>query len=265
MKELANVVTKMNWQPKDAALIRGMGRTFLFCRVRDSNVAAGGHATGSRRWVWPSMALLSLLLPSFAVGQDSSSKTQESGKQLVARNENGSEENGSKDVLSAAREDPKYAIGPQDVLSISVWKEPEITQTVVVRPDGRISLPLVSDVQAAGLTPVQLAASVTVELRKYLTDPQVTVVVTQINSQRIYVLGEVNKAGGYPLFPGMTLLQGLSSAGGFTQFADVKRIYLLRTENGRQVKHPFNYKDVVHGRAPEQNIALKTGDTIIVP
>jgi len=178
----------------------------------------------------------------------------------MARNENG-----GKDVQNAVAIDPKYAIGPQDVLSISVWKEPDITQTVVVRPDGRISLPLVSDVQAAGLTPMQLAASVTAELRKYLADPRVTVVVTQINSQRIYVLGEVNKAGTYALFPGMTLLQALSSAGGFNQFADVKKIYLLRTENGQQVKFLFNYKEVVHGRAPEQNIALKTGDTIIVP
>jgi polysaccharide export outer membrane protein len=112
---------------------------------------------------------------------------------------------------------------------------------------------------------MQLAASVTAELRRYLADPRVTVVVTQINSQRIYVLGEVNKAGTYALFPGMTLLQALSSAGGFNQFADVKKIYLLRTENGQQVKFLFNYKEVVHGRAPEQNIALKTGDTIIVP
>lgn len=239
MTTIANVLAKMKWQAqaKDTALVRRSSHLFQFC-----------------------MVLLPLLTPRIAPAQESSSRTQKSGQQLMARNENG-----GKDVQNAVPIDPKYAIGPQDVLSISVWKEPDITQTVVVRPDGRISLPLVSDVQAAGLTPMQLAASVTAELRKYLADPRVTVVVTQINSQRIYVLGEVNKAGTYALFPGMTLLQALSSAGGFNQFADVKKIYLLRTENGQQVKFLFNYKEVVHGRAPEQNIALKTGDTIIVP
>jgi polysaccharide export outer membrane protein len=208
------------------------------------------------------MVVLSLLVPSFAPAQESSSNKQKSGQQLQLMARNG---NGGKDVQNVMPDDSKYAIGPQDILSISVWKEPDITQTVVVRPDGRISLPLVNDVQAAGLTPTQLAAAVTAGLRKYLTDPQVTVVVTQINSQRIYVLGEVNKAGAYALFPGTTFLQALSSAGGFTQFADVKKIYLLRTENDRQVKFHFNYKEVVRGHAPQQNIALKTGDTIIVP
>jgi polysaccharide export outer membrane protein len=233
---------------------------FQFCNLCHSNVAEGGHAIGGRRWVGLSMVLLQLLVPRIAPAQESFSATRKSGQQLMVRNGNG-----SKDVQNVVPVDPKYAIGPQDILGISVWKEPDLTQTVVVRPDGRISLPLVNDVQAAGLTPMQLAASVTAELRKYLADPRVTVVVTQINSQRIYVLGEVNKAGTYALFPGMTLLQALSSAGGFTQFADVKKIYLLRTENGGQVKFLFNYKEVVHGRAPEQNIALKTGDTIIVP
>jgi polysaccharide biosynthesis/export protein len=233
---------------------------FQFCKVCHSNVAASRHSIGGRKWVNLSMVLLLLLLPRIAPAQENFNKTQKSGQQLVVRNENG-----NKDVQDAVSVDPKYSIGPQDVLSISVWKESDLTQTVVVRPDGRISLPLVNDVQAAGLTPMQLAGSVTAELRKYLSDPRVTVVVTQINSQRIYVLGEVNKAGAYALFPGMSFLQALSSAGGFTQFADVKKIYLLRTENGGQAKFLFNYKEVVHGRAPEQNIALRTGDTIIVP
>ncbi len=233
---------------------------FQFCKICHSKVAGSGHSIGGRRWVSLSMALLPLLVPRIAPAQESSNKTQRSGQQLMARNENV-----SKDAQNAVPVDPKYAIGAQDVLSISVWKESDLTETVVVRPDGRISLPLVNDVQAAGLTPMQLAGSVTAELRKYLSDPRVTVVVTQINSQRIYVLGEVNKAGAYALFPGMTLLQALSSAGGFTQFADVKKIYLLRTETGGQAKFLFNYKEVVHGRAPEQNIALRTGDTIIVP
>ena len=164
-----------------------------------------------------------------------------------------------------ATTDSKYAIGPQDVIDIAVWKEPELTRTVPVRPDGKISLPLLNDVQAAGLTPAQLAEQITESLKKYVTDPQVTVIVTQINSQRIYILGEVNRAGAYPLLPNMNVLQGLSSAGGFTQFANLKKIYVLRTENGKQTKYPFNYKEVTNGKSADQNIILKAGDTIMVP
>jgi polysaccharide biosynthesis/export protein len=165
----------------------------------------------------------------------------------------------------AATADPNYVIGGQDVLDISVWKEAELTRTVPVRPDGKISLPLLNDVQAAGLTPTQLAAQITESLKKFVTNPQVTVIITQINSQRIYILGEVTRAGAYPLLPDMTVLQGLSSAGGFTQFANLKKIYMFRTENGKQVKYPFNYKDVISGKASDENVVLKAGDTIVVP
>jgi len=164
-----------------------------------------------------------------------------------------------------ATDDPNYVIGAQDVLDISVWKEPEVSRTVPVRPDGKISLPLLNDVQAAGLTPAQLAAQITEGLKKFVTNPQVTVIVTTINSQRVYILGEVARAGAYPLLPGMTLLQALSSAGGFTQYANVKKIYLLRQENGKQERHPFNYKDVIAGKNADQNLVLKAGDTIVVP
>ncbi|MGD0544218.1 MAG: polysaccharide biosynthesis/export family protein [Candidatus Acidiferrales bacterium] len=161
--------------------------------------------------------------------------------------------------------DPNYVIGPQDVIDVNVWKEPDISRTVPVRPDGKISLPLLNDVQAAGITPAQLGNQITASLKKYVTNPQVTVIVTAINSQRIYVLGEVTRPGAFPLLPGTTVLRGLSSAGGFTQFAKMKGIYVLRLENGKQVKYPFNYKDVVGGKHPEQDILLKAGDTIVVP
>ena len=207
-----------------------------------------------------SMALLLLLPPFAARAQQSSGKTQANNKVLVARNGNG-----TKDDRSSPTDDPNYVIGPQDVLDVSVWKEPDLTRTVPVRPDGKISLPLLNDVQAGGLTPTQLATQITERLKKYVTDPQVTVIVTAINSQRIYVLGEVSRAGAYVLLPGMTVLQALSSAGGFTQFANVKKIYLLREENGRQVKYSFNYKEFINGKNPKQNIAVKTGDTIVVP
>ena len=162
-------------------------------------------------------------------------------------------------------EDPNYVIGAQDVLDISVWKEPEITRTVPVRPDGRISLPLLNDVQAAGLTPSQLASQIREDLKKFVNNPQVTVIVSQINSQRVYILGEVTRAGAYPLLPGMTVLQALSSAGSFTQFAKTKKIYVLRDGNGKQEKYPFNYKEVIGGKRTDENIVLKAGDTIVVP
>jgi polysaccharide export outer membrane protein len=168
-------------------------------------------------------------------------------------------------VPKPATDDPNYVIGAQDVLDISVWKEPEVSRTVPVRPDGKISLPLLNDVQAAGLTPAQLAAQLTESLKKFVANPQVTVIVTIINSQRVYIMGEVLRAGAYPLLPGMTVLQALSSGGGFTPYANLKKIYLLRQENGKQVKHPFNYKEVIGGKNPDQNIMLKAGDTIVVP
>lgn len=167
--------------------------------------------------------------------------------------------------LKAATDDPAYVIGAEDQLNISVWKEPDITRTVPVRPDGKISLPLINDVEAAGLTPMQLAMSISEKLKKYIADPQVTVIVTGINSRRYYIVGEMNRAGAFPLLPNMTVLQALSSAGGFTQFANLKAIYVLRIENGKSSKFPFNYKDVIKGIRPEQNITLKPGDTIVVP
>jgi polysaccharide export outer membrane protein len=134
-----------------------------------------------------------------------------------------------------------------------------------VRPDGMISIPLLGDVKADGLTPVQLAALLTERLRKFVNEPQVTIIVNTINSRLIHLVGEVNRAGTFPMLPNMTLLMALSGAGGFTQFANTKKIYLLRTENGVQKKYNFNYKEVIKGNRPEENILLKPGDTIVVP
>jgi polysaccharide biosynthesis/export protein len=157
-----------------------------------------------------------------------------------------------------------YVIGREDSLHVAVWKEPELTATLPVRPDGMISLPLLNDVQAAGLTPMQLAASITEKLKKYVSDPRVTVVITAMNSQRVYVMGEVNHTGPMPLTPNMTVLQVLAAAG-FTQFANTKGIYVLRMDNGKQQKMPFNYKQVIKGESLSENIVLKPGDTIVVP
>jgi len=166
-------------------------------------------------------------------------------------------------AVTSASTDQEYRIGPQDMLQIDVWKEPEITRTVPVRPDGKISLPLLHDVQAAGLTAMQLATNIRDGLAKYLTNPQVTVTVTQINSRRVFVTGEVVKSGAIPLLPGMTVLQALASSGGFTQFAKEKGIYILRSENGKQVKLPYNYKDVLKGT--KEDVPLQAGDVIVVP
>lgn len=157
-----------------------------------------------------------------------------------------------------------YVIGADDQLKISVWKEPDLTETLPVRPDGKISMPLLGDLMAAGMTPTELGDSIRDKLKKYIADPRVTVVVTAMNSRRIFVSGEVLHTGPMPLLPHMTMLQALSQAG-FTQFANVKGIYLLRMENGKQQKLPFNYKDVIKGNHPEQNIVLRPGDTVVVP
>ena len=167
--------------------------------------------------------------------------------------------------VTPATTDPAYVIGPEDVIDINVWKEPDMTRIVPVRPDGKISLPLINDVQAAGSTPQQLAADVTKKLRKFITEPQVTVIVTAINSQRVFVVGEVLRAGAFPLIPGMTVLQALASAGGFTTFADVKKIHVMRLVNGKHVEMPFNYREVLKGDNPDQNIKLEPGDTVVVP
>ncbi len=162
-------------------------------------------------------------------------------------------------------ESPDYSIAPDDVLIIDVWKEPEISRTVPVRRDGKISLPLLNDVQAAGLTPTQLSSEIVEKLRATVIHPQVTVIVAQMSSQRIYILGQVNRGGAYPLVPDMTAVQALSIAGGLTPFAKRKKIYVMRTENGQTKMLPINYKEVVSGRQAQQNILLKPGDTIVVP
>jgi polysaccharide biosynthesis/export protein len=158
----------------------------------------------------------------------------------------------------------EYVIGPEDVLHIAVWKESDLTATLPVRPDGKISLPLLNDVQASGLTPLQLASSLTEKLKKYIADPRVTVVVTTINSKKIYLVGEVLHSGAAALSPNMTVLQALSSAG-LNQFAKTNKIYVLRTENGRQQKLPVNYRKLVKGERIEENYLLRPGDTIVVP
>lgn len=157
-----------------------------------------------------------------------------------------------------------YIIGPLDVLQISVWKEPDMSApSLPVRPDGEISLPLAGEIHATGLTAAQLGAIITGKLSKFAQDPQVTVVVLAINSKRIYLLGEIVRPGPTAMLPDMTVLQALSTGGGLTQYANAKKIYILRNENGSQQRLPFNYKQALTGR--DQDIFLHPGDTIVVP
>jgi len=157
----------------------------------------------------------------------------------------------------------RYIIGPEDSLQVTVWKEPSLSGNFPVRPDGMISLVLVGDLPAAGLTPMALSNDITQRLKKYIQDPVVTVSVLGVNSQRIFMVGEVNKVGPVMLTPGMTPLQAIVSAGGLSQFANSKRIYILRTVAGKQQKYPFNYKAALKGENP--GITLLPGDTIVVP
>jgi polysaccharide export outer membrane protein len=158
-----------------------------------------------------------------------------------------------------------YVIGPEDVLSVLFWRDKEMSGEYVVRPDGQITLPLVNDVQAAGLTPEQLKEALTTAAAKYLEDPTVTVGVKAINSRKLYITGMVSKPGSYPLLGPTTVMQLIAMAGGLHEFAASKKILVVRTESGKQVAYKFNYKDIVSGKNFKQNIELKPGDTVIVP
>jgi len=219
----------------------------------------------NRKFLWAALVVLACAAFSRGAQQGNSKKAGGTRSAIAAVRGSSPPANDSKPMASPEASDPAYVIGPEDVLDISVWREPEVSRVVPVRPDGRISLPLIHDVEAAGMSPQQLGVSVTEKLRKYITDPQVTVMVTAMNSQRVFVVGEVLRAGAFPLLPAMTVLQALSSAGGFTTFANVKKVRVVRTRNGKQVEIPFNYRDVLKGEKPDQNIKLEPGDTIIVP
>ncbi len=169
----------------------------------------------------------------------------------------------SRSNLGGAIDPDRYVIGAEDSLQITVWKEPTLSGTIPVRPDGMISLVLVGDLKAAGMTPMALSADIGQRLKKYIQDPVVTVVVLGVNSQRVFTVGEVNKVGPIMMTPGMTPLQAIVTAGGLTQFANSKRIYILRTVGGKQQKIPFNYKQALKG--DNQGVSLIPGDTIVVP
>jgi polysaccharide export outer membrane protein len=162
--------------------------------------------------------------------------------------------------------DDIFVIGNDDVLAINVWKEPDISRSIPVRSDGKISLPLAGEIQAAGQTPLKLEGDIARKLQNYISEPEVTVMVQQINSEKFNILGQVARPGSYPLTNSATVLDAIALAGGFRDFAKQKSIYILRQKSpGGQSRMSFNYKDVIKGRNPEQNIKLEPRDTIVVP
>jgi polysaccharide export outer membrane protein len=162
--------------------------------------------------------------------------------------------------------DNSFVIGNDDHLTIDVWNEPEVTRSVPVRSDGKISLPLAGELQAAGRTPLQLEKDIAAKLLNYITKPVVTVIVEQINSEKFNILGQVAKPGSYPLTAATTVLDAIAAASGFRDFAKQKGIYILRQNpGGGESRIPFNYKDVIKGKNPGQNINLQPNDTIVVP
>jgi polysaccharide export outer membrane protein len=160
---------------------------------------------------------------------------------------------------------PGYVIGPDDILSIVFWRDKDLSGEVRVRPDGKISLPLLNDVQAAGLTPEELRLQLSEAAKKFVQEPSATVIVKEIHSRQVFITGNVAKPGTYPLNGNMNVLQLIAQAGGLLEYADAKNVVVIRQEAGRQRHFKFNYNDVIRQKRPEQNIALKPGDTVVIP
>ena len=205
--------------------------------------------------------LLLAILTSLGVAQDAASSSQGSTAKPAPT---ATTDNPPKSA-PGVRPD-SYVIGAEDVIDVYVWKEPDMSKTVPVRPDGMISLPLVGEVKAAGYTPVQLQDVLVDTMKKYVSDPEVTVLVEKVASLTFNIVGEVNHPGNFPLTRRMTVLDAIALAGGFKDFAKIKKVYVLRTAaNGTQERLPFNYKQVIKGENPQQNIELQPRDTIVVP
>jgi polysaccharide biosynthesis/export protein len=212
-------------------------------------------------WIGRLLALLCLFLPALLPAQvapEASSRPMAAAKNAVP--------NDRADFSAAKAHDDTFVIGNDDVLAISVWKEPDISRSVPVRSDGKISLPLVGEVMASGETPLKLEQELADRLKNYIAEPEVTVIVQQINSQKFNILGQVNHPGSFVLSNSATVLDAIALAGGFRDFAKQKNIYVLRAKaDGTETRIPFNYKQVVKGQNPGQNIKLQPRDTVVVP
>ncbi len=211
---------------------------------------------------------LALALLSIGAVAQSDSAPRPPTPAAAADKQAGDKQSGAKTAPDSrtAHSDSSYVIGANDVLAINVWKEPDISRSVPVRSDGKISLPLVGELQASGQTPQQLEQEITKRLQSYISEPEVTVIVTDSKSQKINILGMVTKPGAYLLTSSTTVLDAIAMAGGFKDFAKQKSVYVLRkAPDGTQQRLLFNYKEVIKGKSPEQNIRLQAGDTVVIP
>jgi polysaccharide export outer membrane protein len=224
-------------------------------------------------WAW-SMVALAMILP--AAKAQEPAPNQKPGQEATppaTDKATGDKSPASKDAAQvepaadkkSAATDADYKIGEQDVLNITVWKEPQLSGPVVVRPDGKISVPLIDEVQAAGLTPMELQNLLLEKLRPFLAVPKVSVSMREVNSRKVYVIGQVGHAGSFRINANTTVLQVLTDAGGLRDYANPKKIYVMRTVNGKPVRFPFHYDAVLKGQHYEENIVLQSGDTIVVP
>jgi len=203
-----------------------------------------------KKYIYTYLALLFLIAIPFGLA------FSQSDQEIILRKQAQSEKGIDSD---------RYIIGPEDILYIHVWREEALSRTVPVRTDGYISLPLINEIKAAGLTPLQLREKLTTRFKEFLETPNVSVIVMEANSFKVYVSGQVRNPGVYRLRSEMTLLQIIPMAGGFTEWANQKKILLIRKENGKEVRYIINYKKIVSGEDIGSNIILKAGDTIIVP
>jgi len=224
-------------------------------------------------WLLKGFALALLGLAGIAQAQSTAAQEKDSkqAKNVAALNADptmaGNDSKTSSPDLTAVKRElfTEYKIGEQDVLTITVWREPELSGTVMVRPDGMVTLPLLNDVHAAGLTPDELKNSLTEKLGPFVNTPQVTVAVREINSRKVFIIGQVGHEGSYRINSTTTVLQIIAEAGGLRDFANRKGIYVLRTQNGSQQRLTFNYDKVIRGKDSKENILLRPGDTIVVP
>jgi len=213
-----------------------------------------------RRKLWPALfAVAAALCAAEATAQPPAARAQPSAQQPTARG-------GNVPPPSPAREStPRYEVQPGDLLHVAVWKEEDLDDDVLVRPDGGFSFPLVGDIRAAGKTVEELRLELTEKLSRFVTDLFVTVQVREINGNKIYVIGQVNRPGEFVVNPRVDVMQALTLAGGATTFASPNGIFVLRREQNQQRTMPFRFDDVVNGKRLEQNILLQSGDVVVVP
>lgn len=220
-----------------------------------------------RRTIFPALAICIALLMAAIAGFGAPQQKNQNASDNIPPNENrngaaGNQQGGNQQGVGTAAVDPKtYIIGPEDVLFVRVWREPDFSLQYFVRPDGKITVPLIGDVQATGLTPERLSDQLKQALSEYINKPDVTVTVSQVNSKKYYITGEVNRAGEFPLVVPTRIFDALSNAGGFRDFANKKKIVIVRGKD----RLKFNYADILKGKNLDQNILLENGDTIVVP